>query len=76
MPQAERDALLLHSWAGFTAREVADIVGTTTQTAAKRVTRARQRFAAVYLELAGEPHALLLPNTSGMSTYDDEGKRT
>lgn len=50
---ADREALLLHSWAGFTAREVATILNISEGAATKRVTRARGRFAELYGEVAG-----------------------
>lgn len=57
----EREALLLHSWAGFSSIEVAGILGIKPKAAAKRVTRARQRFADCYQEIAAAPRDLPRP---------------
>jgi RNA polymerase sigma factor (sigma-70 family) len=44
LPLGEREALLLHSLAGFTAREIAEILRISPDAAARRVSRASQRF--------------------------------
>jgi len=48
MTPREREALLLHSWAGLKSREIAGILGVSPAAAAQRVTRARQRFIDLY----------------------------
>jgi DNA-directed RNA polymerase specialized sigma24 family protein len=48
LPLGEREALLLHSLAGFTAREIAEILGISPDAAARRVSRGSQRFRQLY----------------------------
>jgi RNA polymerase sigma-70 factor (ECF subfamily) len=48
LPRGEREALLLHSLAGFTAREVAEILGISHDAAARRISRGSQRFRQLY----------------------------
>ena len=48
LPLGEREALLLHSLAGFTAREIAEILSISPDAAARRVSRGSQRFRQFY----------------------------
>uniref|UniRef100_A0A831TDT4 RNA polymerase sigma factor n=1 Tax=Thermorudis peleae TaxID=1382356 RepID=A0A831TDT4_9BACT len=48
-----REALLLHRLAGFTSEEIARLLNISPEAARKRVTRAVQRFQALYHERAG-----------------------
>jgi RNA polymerase sigma-70 factor (ECF subfamily) len=48
LPDGQRVALLLHSLAGFTGREVAAIIGTSPDAATRQISRARQRFRELY----------------------------
>lgn len=53
-----RDALLLHSLDGFTAQEVAQILGISAAAAARRISRAKEAFRRAYQELCEDERTL------------------
>lgn len=53
-----REALLLHSLDGFTAQEVARILGISAAAAARRISRAKDAFKQAYQELCEDERAL------------------
>ena len=70
LPLGEREALLLHSLAGFTAREIAEILRISPDAAARRVSRGSQRFRQLYSGDSGaEP-----PAAGGQQEQEQEGR--
>lgn len=53
-----REALLLHSLDGFTAQEVAQILGISATAAARRISRAKEAFRRAYRELCEDERTL------------------
>lgn len=54
LSSAERDAVLLHSVAGFNTNEVADILGISAAAAGRRISRGKDRFRRAYEELVDD----------------------
>jgi len=54
-----REALLLHSLDGFTALEVAQILGISATAAARRISRAKEAFRRAYQDLCEDERTLM-----------------